>query len=308
MLSISKEQSEVLKNAIKTFGERNQEDIAIEEMAELTKAIIKNRRYNTDETKANIVEETADVLIMLYQLMFVYGVPSQVFEAKIDRLKQRLDEEDKRRKEALKLVDEVYSKIPQRSSFSVSKDCKNLGESFGEICVKCNACGRFDCEINQNIESCEDCGFCSNNGEIKKINEITQEIIEAIEKKTYESMPFNEISITEINNHCVKTIKELCDMGYITVKEDVNKIYINNENVDDIDFLCCLPLAFPEMDKKIYTVNINGKDIGQVEYYGLLEQDKESGIYNIGYNMTFKYHEPIESLCVSFEIGGENNA
>jgi hypothetical protein len=28
--------------------------------------------------------------------------------------------------------------------FSIRKDCKNLQDSFGEICVKCNACGRFD--------------------------------------------------------------------------------------------------------------------------------------------------------------------
>lgn len=24
------------------------------------------------------------------------------------------------------------------------KDCKNTAESYGEICVKCNKCGRFD--------------------------------------------------------------------------------------------------------------------------------------------------------------------
>ena len=27
---------------------------------------------------------------------------------------------------------------------AVSKNCKNLSESYGEICVKCNKCGRFD--------------------------------------------------------------------------------------------------------------------------------------------------------------------
>lgn len=26
---------------------------------------------------------------------------------------------------------------------AVSKNCKNLSESYGEICVKCNKCGRF---------------------------------------------------------------------------------------------------------------------------------------------------------------------
>lgn len=28
--------------------------------------------------------------------------------------------------------------------FAVTKDCKNPEESYGEICVKCNRCGRFD--------------------------------------------------------------------------------------------------------------------------------------------------------------------
>ena len=29
-------------------------------------------------------------------------------------------------------------------SNGVSKDCKNKKESYGEICVRCNKCGRFD--------------------------------------------------------------------------------------------------------------------------------------------------------------------
>ena len=28
--------------------------------------------------------------------------------------------------------------------FSISDDCQNIIESYGEICVKCNCCGRFD--------------------------------------------------------------------------------------------------------------------------------------------------------------------
>lgn len=31
-------------------------------------------------------------------------------------------------------------------SYGVTDDCKNLEESYGEICVKCNKCGRFDKE------------------------------------------------------------------------------------------------------------------------------------------------------------------
>lgn len=29
-------------------------------------------------------------------------------------------------------------------SYAVTDDCKNLAESYGEICVQCNKCGRFD--------------------------------------------------------------------------------------------------------------------------------------------------------------------
>ena len=29
-------------------------------------------------------------------------------------------------------------------SYSVTEDCINLKESYGVICVKCNACGRFN--------------------------------------------------------------------------------------------------------------------------------------------------------------------
>ena len=64
---ISKEQLNVLHEAVRTFGKQHQEDIAIEEMAELTKELIKNRRYGENFNRANIHEEIADVYIMLCQ-------------------------------------------------------------------------------------------------------------------------------------------------------------------------------------------------------------------------------------------------
>lgn len=87
------EQFVTLHKAVETFGVRNQEDVAIEEMSELTKAIIKHRRYNTEETKVNIVEEMADVWIMLLQLSIIYGFNDRIVDEKINRLKQRLEKE-----------------------------------------------------------------------------------------------------------------------------------------------------------------------------------------------------------------------
>ena len=81
-----------IARAIDTFGVDSQEDVAIEEMSELIKAIIKNRRYGTKETEDNLLEEMADVYIMLIQLMFIHGFDELIVDKKIRRLKQRLNE------------------------------------------------------------------------------------------------------------------------------------------------------------------------------------------------------------------------
>ena len=64
------EYNDILKTAIKTFGEENQIIVAIEELSELQKALTKYLRGNSD-TK-NITEEIADVSIMLGQLILIF--------------------------------------------------------------------------------------------------------------------------------------------------------------------------------------------------------------------------------------------
>ena len=85
---------ETLHSAINTYGKTAQENVAIEEMSELIKAIIKNRRYNNIKTVANIREEMADVYIMLQQLMIMYGGVSTIVNLKLQRLKQNLSTEN----------------------------------------------------------------------------------------------------------------------------------------------------------------------------------------------------------------------
>ena len=58
---------DVYINAINAYGKEMQVDIMIEEMSELTKALIKHRRKPSDETLENIQEEIADVKIMMRQ-------------------------------------------------------------------------------------------------------------------------------------------------------------------------------------------------------------------------------------------------
>ena len=81
--------------ALNKNGVDKQADIAIEEMSELTKAIIKHRRYATAETYENLCEEIADVMIMVEQLAMAteYTEVGLGVRAKIERLKTRLESE-----------------------------------------------------------------------------------------------------------------------------------------------------------------------------------------------------------------------
>ena len=75
------------------YGTKKQQDIAIEELAELQKAIIKYRREPSDKTKESVVEEIADVQVMLEQLKMIFSCRSKtdaIMDAKIDRQIKRV--------------------------------------------------------------------------------------------------------------------------------------------------------------------------------------------------------------------------
>ena len=85
----------LLDRAITTYGAPAQMDMAVEEMAELTKALCKIKRAQAgcEATAAigNVVEEMADVQIMLDQLRIIFHRSTEeVEEAKLERL-NRLD-------------------------------------------------------------------------------------------------------------------------------------------------------------------------------------------------------------------------
>lgn len=93
-MKFTEEQKNIMQNAVRKYGVDAQDDIAIEEMSELTKAIIKNRRYKTFATLESIYEELADVYIMLEQIMMSLDkVRVQSYaNSKLERLNERLGE------------------------------------------------------------------------------------------------------------------------------------------------------------------------------------------------------------------------
>ena len=94
---------EELEKIIQKYGPQNQIDVAIEEMSELTKALIKYRRAkdsgdSADELgkrRGEIEEEIADVQIMLNQLQIIYrneGPVEAWVDYKVERQMQRISE------------------------------------------------------------------------------------------------------------------------------------------------------------------------------------------------------------------------
>lgn len=78
-------EKEIFNAAIRVFGGSAQEEVAIEEMAELTQAITHKHRGR----EHNIPEEIADVEIMLEQLKIINNCASKVEyikQQKINRL------------------------------------------------------------------------------------------------------------------------------------------------------------------------------------------------------------------------------
>lgn len=67
---LNKDQLEKANDIYKHYGKLHQNEILIEELAELIQAIQKDKRHHSDENALHTLEETADVVIVLSQLIF----------------------------------------------------------------------------------------------------------------------------------------------------------------------------------------------------------------------------------------------
>ena len=88
---------EILAKALDTYGLKLQVDICIEEMSELTKALLKYRRVkpgqgNLQDAHDSIIEEIADVQITIDQMKMAFGETAGMEEYKLHRLEERMKE------------------------------------------------------------------------------------------------------------------------------------------------------------------------------------------------------------------------
>lgn len=98
---LSDEQRDVCMLALEIYGVKNQVDMCLEEMSELTKALLKYRRYSDapkeelEKLWAGIISEIADVIITTEQMAIHYGEESvkTMIKFKIDRLAGEIHKE-----------------------------------------------------------------------------------------------------------------------------------------------------------------------------------------------------------------------
>ena len=88
-------EKEIFKNSIATNGKESQCRQAMEECAELIQAINKCLRHpDKKESKPNLIEEIADVEIMIFQLKEMFNIDDDIVEdykfLKATREKKRL--------------------------------------------------------------------------------------------------------------------------------------------------------------------------------------------------------------------------
>ncbi len=89
--------TDIYETAIQAWGKNAQLLVLLEEMSELQKEVLKNINRDKDNLD-NLVDETADVLIMLEQLQRIYNIKKAVqnrIPAKLEKVRARLEKEKK---------------------------------------------------------------------------------------------------------------------------------------------------------------------------------------------------------------------
>jgi NTP pyrophosphatase (non-canonical NTP hydrolase) len=99
-------QVSILNEVVAKYGSSPQIDMAIEEMSELTKALLKYRRLNygihpqeeIDKRRKDIADEIADVEILIFQLRNIFSFDrsyiDDIITEKLERQKLRMFKND----------------------------------------------------------------------------------------------------------------------------------------------------------------------------------------------------------------------
>lgn len=100
---LSKKYINWIKEISHNYTKTNQILQAVQEMGELIQALTKNVGNGGEDNESDIIKETADVLIMLIQIIEIYNIDSEkllgAIEYKVLRQRDRINNEKRENKE-----------------------------------------------------------------------------------------------------------------------------------------------------------------------------------------------------------------
>lgn len=82
------EYQKLFKDAVDKWGKDAQLNMVIEECAELIQAITKLKRHENEKTIQNVIEEAADVGIMLAQITIIFECGQDIYREKVEKMKR----------------------------------------------------------------------------------------------------------------------------------------------------------------------------------------------------------------------------
>jgi hypothetical protein len=138
---------QLLETAQATYGYANQVVVAIEELCELGAVLSKYPRYDfhddaMEALRDKVLEETADVIIMMRHIQMIFGIQPNELEGmmdkKLNRLKRWLENDDKSFQHTTE--DRAVEPQPQEKVLACKETCyywEHVDEITPDICSKC---------------------------------------------------------------------------------------------------------------------------------------------------------------------------
>jgi NTP pyrophosphatase (non-canonical NTP hydrolase) len=85
------EQTDIMQRAVAKYGAKAQTNKAVEELAELIRAITRYETEQSDQRRLNLIEELADVKIMIEEVIMINRISQEAIQNDIKVKLNRLD-------------------------------------------------------------------------------------------------------------------------------------------------------------------------------------------------------------------------
>jgi NTP pyrophosphatase (non-canonical NTP hydrolase) len=115
----SQERQSIYEKVTRYYSTDKQIDVAIEELSELIKVLAKRNRYEQFiDFERDLIDECADVLVMVEQIIFLFDIHQPIqnrIDFKLDRLLKRIIQDKIKNTKRDKELKNIYDNMIQKN-------------------------------------------------------------------------------------------------------------------------------------------------------------------------------------------------